>query len=65
MLRGSLNTTVFKAAHTTSLSKIKRGADTGESGTTHETFQQEEGFERLLCDAIERYRSVLEELAEF
>ena len=65
MLRGSLNTTVFKAVHTTSLSKIEREVDTGEPGTTHETFQQEEDFAQLLCDAIERYRSVLEELAEF
>jgi len=47
------------------LSKIERGADKGESGTINETFQQEEDFERLLNDAIERYRSVLEELAEF
>ncbi|MFZ0926165.1 MAG: hypothetical protein WB581_08165 [Halobacteriota archaeon] len=47
------------------MSKIEREVDTGESGTTHETFQQEEDFEKLLCEAIERYRSVLEELAEF
>jgi hypothetical protein len=46
------------------LSKIEREADTG-SGTPDEPFQQEEDFERLLSDAIERYRSVLEELAEF
>lgn len=47
------------------MSKIEREADTDESGTPDEPFQQEEDFERLLSDAIERYRSVLEELAEF
>jgi hypothetical protein len=47
------------------LSKIEREADTAESGIAHETFHHEEDFERLLNDAIERYRSVLEELAEF
>jgi hypothetical protein len=47
------------------LSKIEREADTAESGIADETFQQEEDFERLLNDAIERYRSMLEELAEF
>jgi hypothetical protein len=47
------------------LSKIKREADTGKSGTTDEPFQQEEDFNQLLHDAIERYQSVLEELAEF
>lgn len=47
------------------MSKIEREADTAESGIAHKTFQQEKDFERLLNDAIERYRSVLEELAEF
>jgi hypothetical protein len=47
------------------LSKIKRETETDESGTPDEPFHQEEDFERLLSDAIERYRSVLEELAEF
>ncbi|MGZ4882527.1 MAG: hypothetical protein ACXV2A_01345 [Halobacteriota archaeon] len=47
------------------MSRIETEADTGESGTTLETFQQEADFERLLNDAIERYRSVLEELAGF
>jgi hypothetical protein len=47
------------------LSKIEKEADTGKSGTTDEPFQHEEDFEQLLSDAIERYRSVLEELAEF
>ena len=42
-----------------------RETDTGDSGTAREAFQQKEDFEQLLCDAIERYRSVLEELAEF
>ena len=36
-----------------------------QAGTAREAFQQKEDFEQLLCDAIERYRSVLEEFAEF